>query len=200
MSRNSGNKSRFGVVCRPNSALDDHRGTGRMRATSVFAIISVVASLAACAPQPLPPINSLAYARRPPPPGQPGYLETIKYVDDGLKYIAANARFLVAANGEMCFLGAVVPGVALELLPPYYWCMSPFDVSSVDALENNISYVNQVRLWCRHASPQCAHKIAFPNQFDTAKVANSITVETIPFVPARDAIVYLVYLMGGYVE
>ncbi len=171
-----------------------------MRATSIFAIIGIVASLAACAPQPLPPINSLAYARRPPPPGQPGYLETIKYVDDGLRYIAGNARFLVSGTGELCFLGSVVPGIPLELLPQYYWCMSPLDVSSVDALENNVSYVNRVRLWCRLASPQCAHKIAFPNQFDTMTAANSITAETIPFVRQRDAIVYLVYLMGGNVE
>jgi hypothetical protein len=78
--------------------------------------------------------------------------------------------------------------------------MSPLDVSSVDALENNVSYVNRVRLWCRLGSPQCAHKIAFPNQFDTMTAANSITAETIPFVRQRDAIVYLVYLMGGNVE
>ena len=171
-----------------------------MRATSIFAIIGIAASLAACAPQPLPPINSLAYARRPPPPGQPGYLETIKYVDDGLRYIAGNARFLVSGTGEMCFLGSIVPGITLELLPQYYWCMSPLDVSSVDALENNVSYVNRVRLWCRLSSPQCAHKIALPNQFDTMTAANSITAETIPFVRQRDAIAYLVYLMGGNVE
>lgn len=78
--------------------------------------------------------------------------------------------------------------------------MSPLDVSSVDALENNVTYVNRVRLWCRHASPQCAHKLAFPNQFDTMTVANSITAETIPFVRQREAIEYLVYLMGGYIE
>jgi hypothetical protein len=54
-----------------------------------------------------------------------------------------------------------------------------------------------VRLWCQHASPQCAHKIAYPNQFDNATVANSITTETIPFMEERAAIAYLVYLMGG---
>jgi hypothetical protein len=170
-----------------------------MRAILALAIVGIMASLAACAPPPSPPIDSLAYARRPPLPGQPGYLETIKYVDDGLRYIAANARFLISGTGEMCFLGPIVPGITPELLPQYYWCMSPLDVSSVDALENNISYVNRVRLWCRHASPQCAHKIAYPNQFDTMTVANSITVETVPFERTRDAIEYLVYLMGGNV-
>jgi hypothetical protein len=180
--------------------LDDDIWGGCMRALSALAIVGIMASLAACAPPPSPPLNSLAYARRPPLPGQPGYLETIKYVDDGLRYIAPDARFLVSATGEMCFLGSIIPGVTLELLPQYYWCMSPLDVSSVDALENNTSYVNEVRLWCRHASPQCAHKIAYPNQFDNATVANSITAETVPFERERDAIEYLVYLMGGSVE
>jgi hypothetical protein len=87
--------------------------------------------------------------------------------------------------------------VTLELLPQHYWCMSPFDVSAVDAIENDTSYVNRVRLWCRHSSPQCARKIAYPDQFDDMTVANSITAETIPFRRERDAIEYLVYLMGG---
>ncbi len=95
------------------------------------------------------------------------------------------------------FSGSIVPGVTLELLPQHYWCMSPFDVSAVDAIENDTSYVNRVRLWCRHSSPQCAHKIAYPDQFDDMTIANSITAETIPFRRERDAIEYLVYLMGG---
>lgn len=168
-----------------------------MRALLAFGIIFIMTILAACVP-PLPaPIDSPIFARRAPLPGQPGYLETIKYVDDGLRYIAPGARFLVSADGEMCFLGSIVPGVRLELLPEHYWCMSPFDVSTVDALENDTSYVNRVRLWCRHSSPQCARKIAYPDQFDDMTVANSITAETIPFRRERDAIAYLVYLMGG---
>ncbi len=168
-----------------------------MRAIAAWALIGIVATLAACAPALPPPIDSPVFARRAPLPGQPGYLETIKYVDDGLRYIAANAGFLVSASGEMCFLGSITPGVPLELVPQHYWCMSPFAVSAVDALENATSYVNEVRLWCRHSSPQCAHKIAYPNQFDDMTLANSVTAETIPFRRERDAIEYLVYLMGG---
>ncbi len=168
-----------------------------MRAIAGFAITGILAVLTACVP-PLPaPINSPVFARRAPLPGQPGYLATIKYVDDGLRYIMPNAGFLISADGELCFLGSIVPGIPLELLPQHYWCMSPFDVSTVDALENDTSYVNRVRLWCRHSSPQCARKIAYPNQFDDMTVANSITAETIPFRRERDAIEYLVYLMGG---
>ena len=168
-----------------------------MRAAAALAITGILAALAACVP-PLPaPIDSPVFARRAPLPGQPGYLQTIKYVDDGLRYIAPNAGFVVSADGEMCFLGSIVPGIRLELLPQHYWCMSPFDVSTVDALENDTSYVNRVRLWCRHSSPQCARKIAYPNQFDDMTVSDSITAETIPFRRERDAIEYLVYLMGG---
>ncbi len=168
-----------------------------MRAIAALAITGIMVALAACVP-PLPaPIDSPVFARRPPPPGEPGYLETIKYVDDGLRYIAPNAGFLVSADGEMCFLGSITPGVRLELLPQHYWCMSPFDVSAIDALESDTDYVNRVRLWCRHSSPQCAHKIAYPDQFDDMTMANSITVETIPFQRERDAIERLVYLMGG---
>jgi hypothetical protein len=171
-----------------------------MRAISASAVIGIAVTLAACAPPLSAPINSPSFARRAPLPGQPGYLETIKYVDDGLRYIIPNAGFLVSGTGEMCFRGSVIPGVTPELLPQYYWCMNPLEVSSVDALENDTSYVNEVRLWCRHGSPQCAHKIAYPNQFDNSTVANSITAETIPFKRERAAIEYLVYLMGGNVE
>jgi len=171
-----------------------------MRAISALGIIVILATLAACVPPPSPPLNSLAFERRPPLPGQPGYPETIKYVDDGLRYIAPNAGFFVSAAGEMCFQGSIIPGVTPILSPRYYWCMSPLEVSSVDALENDTSYVNDVRLWCRHASPQCAHKIAYPNMFDNATVADSITAETIPYKQERAAIEYLIYLMGGSVE
>ncbi len=170
-----------------------------MRAISVLGLIVVMASLAACVPPPSPPLNSLAFARRPAPPGQPGYLETIRYVDDGMRYAVPNAGFFVSADGEMCFQGLITPGVTLELSPPYYWCMSPFDVSTVEALENDTSYVNEVRLWCRQSSPQCAHKIAYPDQFDDSRVADSIAAATFPYKREQAALEYLVYLMGGSV-
>jgi len=78
--------------------------------------------------------------------------------------------------------------------------MSPFAVGRVEAIENNISYINQVRLWCRLAVPQCAHQIGYPNMLENTRIANSITTETVPFIRQRDAIEYLVYLMGGNIE
>lgn len=169
-----------------------------MRTVAISVVLATLALLAACAPQPAPPpINSVAFERRPPPPGQPGYLETIKYIDDGVHYISPTASFFVSPIGEMCFHEALVPGITPVTVPSDYWCMSPYAVKSVDAYENDISYVNQVRLWCRLGTPQCAHRVGFPNLLATEWIANSIAAETIPFQRQKAAIEYLVYLMGG---
>jgi hypothetical protein len=171
-----------------------------MRKIVVILTIGILTMLAACIPPPTPPLNSLTFQKRSPLPGQMGYLETIKYIDDGLHYILPAAEFYVSAAGDLCFRGVITPGVTPEYLPSNFWCMSPFAVSRVDAIENNISYINQVRLWCRLAAPQCAYKIGYPNMLDNMWIANSITTETVPFIRQRDAIEYLVYLMGGNVE
>lgn len=168
-----------------------------MRTTAAALTIGLLAVLSACVPPPTPPINSLAFEKRPPLPGQPGYLETIKYIDNGLHYISPTAGFYVSAVGNLCFQGAITPGVLPVYLANNYWCMSPFAVSRVEAIENDISYINQVRLWCRLAAPQCAYEIGYPTVLDTTRIANSITTETVPFLRQRDALEYLVYLMGG---
>lgn len=155
--------------------------------------------LAGCVPPPAPPVNSLAFQKRVPPPGQPGYLETIKFIDDGLHYVSPTAGFYVSSRGDLCFQGALTPGVTPEYIPNNYWCISPYTVSRVEAVRNDISYINGVRLWCRLATPQCAYKIGYPNMLDNQWIANSITTETVPSVRQRDAIDYLIYLMGGNV-
>jgi hypothetical protein len=171
-----------------------------MRTIAAILTIGLLAVLAACVPPPTPPINSLAFEKRPPLPGQPSYLQTIKFIDDGLHYISPVSGFYVSASGDMCFQGAIVPGVRPEYIPRNFWCISPFAVSRVDAIENNITYINQVRLWCQLAAPQCVYKIGYPNMLDTIWIANSITTETVPFLRQRDAIEYLVYLMGGNIQ
>ena len=170
-----------------------------MRSPAGILAIAVLMLLAACAPPPAPPVNSLAFQRRAPLPGQPGYLETIKFIDDGVHYISPPANFFVSNTGDMCFLGALTPGETPQYFPPSYWCMSPFAVSRVEAIDNNISYINQVRVWCAHANPQCAYKTGYPNMLDNRWVANSITAETVPVEREREALEYLVYLMGGSV-
>jgi hypothetical protein len=143
-------------------------------------------------------INSAAFAVRPPLPGQPGYLETIRYIDNGIKYIDPYSEFFIDFDGQMCFRGLVNKTQTEFEYYQNYWCMYPTAVSNVDALENSVSYVNEVRLWCRHAAPQCARQYGIPNFLEVGSpVANSISVETVPFKQERDAIDYLIYLMGG---
>jgi hypothetical protein len=145
-------------------------------------------------------INSPAFAVRPPPPGRPGYLETIRYIDSGMKYIDGFAEFFISFDGQICFRGLVNRQLTLFENYQNYWCMHPTAVSNVDALEDNVSLVNTVRLWCALEAPQCARRFGFGNFLDDSGWwGNAITAQTRPFREQRDAIAYLVYLMGGNV-
>jgi hypothetical protein len=148
-----------------------------------------------------PEINSVAYAVRPPSPGQRGYLETIKYIDNGVKYIDPFAEFFISFDGQMCFRGLINRQQAFFENYQNYWCIYPTAVNNVEALEDNISYVNTVRLWCVLEAPQCARRIGNPNFLDDSGwIGNSITAQTRPFREQRNAIQYLIYLMGGNVR
>ena len=146
-------------------------------------------------------INSPAYAVRPPLPGRPGYLETIRYIDSGVKYIDPYAEFFISYDGQMCFRGLVNRQEAYFENYQNYWCMPPTEVNNVEALDNDISYINTVRLWCALKAPQCARRYGYPNFLDeTGWLGNSITAETVPAREQRNAIESLVYLMGGSVR
>jgi hypothetical protein len=192
----------------------EHPRVDLMRARSMIRAVAAAILLAACAPDPpryfgpqlawLPSapdpniINSPAFAVRAPPPGQPGYLETIRYIDNGVKYTDPHAEFFVSFDGALCFRGLVNRQQAEFENYQNYWCMPPTVVNNIDALENNVSYVNAVRLWCRHAAPQCARRFGHPNFLDgSGQVANSIWAQIVPYKEARDALQYLIYLMGG---
>jgi hypothetical protein len=143
-------------------------------------------------------INSLAFAIRPPLPGRPGYLDTIRYIDDGVKYIDPYAEFFVSFDGQLCFRGLVNRQQAFFENYQNYWCMYPTAVNNVEVLEDDINYVNTVRLWCVLAAPQCARRTGFPNFLDeTPWIGNSIATQTRPSRDQRNAIEYLIYLMGG---
>jgi hypothetical protein len=168
-----------------------------MRAKRAARGVVTALLLAACAPSPPPPVDSPAFVRRPPLPGQPGYLETIGFIADGLRHVSAGSSFFVSAEGEMCFQGLVNSDLNPYVNYRDYWCISPLAVGAVDAVRNDITYVDAVRLWCRHSAPQCAHKIGYPNMLDLNWLANSITAETIAHRAQRAAIRHLIYLMGG---
>jgi hypothetical protein len=179
----------------------------------------IVAALLLTACSPLPPhyfgpqlawvpsevdptvINSAAFQIRPPLPGRPGYLATIRYIDNGLKYVDPYAEFFVSFDGEMCFRGLVNRRNPVFENYQNYWCMPPSAVRNIDAIENNVSYVNEVRLWCALAAPQCARRFGHPNFLDQSDwIGNSISAQTVPFRGQRDAMEYLIYLMGGNVR
>jgi hypothetical protein len=188
-----------------------------MSVRSAIRVATVMLLLVACSP--VPPryfgpqlasiggdvdpdaINSPAFAIRRPPPGRPGYLETIRYIDNGVKYVDAFAEFFISFDGQMCFRGLVNRQLTLFENYQNYWCMHPTAVNNIDALEDNVSNVNTVRLWCALEAPQCARRFGFGNFLDDSGWwGNTITTQTRPFREQRDAIGYLVYLMGGNVR
>ena len=136
------------------------------------------------------PINSPAFARRSPLPGQLGYLQTIKYIDDGMRYVDPLGRFFISPAGEMCF--RIIPNYPTIIYDSFYrdWCIFPQLVDRVDAATNPT--FNEVRLWCMRAYPQCAHSLG-----ETGRIANSISAATIDYRQERAALENLIYMMGG---
>ena len=174
-----------------------------MRMKSAIQAAAAALLAAACSTEPAEPlvINSPAFEKRAPLPGQMGYLQTIKYIDDGMKYVDPSSEFFVSYNGDMCFRGLVNRNLATFETYENYWCMNPLAVNNVDLLQDDITNINAVRLWCAHAAPQCARRLGYPNYLDTNPgIANSISVQIIPYQPERAALEHLVYLMGGNVR
>jgi hypothetical protein len=174
-----------------------------MRIKSAIQAAAVALLAAACGTAPTAPleINSLVFEKRAPLPGQPGYLETIKYIDDGMKYIDPSSEFFVSFYGDMCFRGLVNRQLATFETYTNYWCMNPQVVNNIDLLQDDITNINAVRLWCAHAAPQCARRVGYPNYLDTNPgIANSIWLQITPYQPERAALEHLVYLMGGNVR
>jgi hypothetical protein len=185
-----------------------------MSVGSLFRVVVVAVVAAACSPVPpqyfkpqeepifsevdLAAINSDAFAKRRPLPGQRGYLETIRFIDDGVKYIDPFAQFFVSFDGQVCFRGLVNRQMVEFENYQNYWCMYPAFVNNVEELENNITNVNSVRLWCILGAPQCARRLGFWNFLDESPwISNSISAQTRPSKEQRAAVEHLVYLMGG---
>jgi hypothetical protein len=196
-----------------------------MSAKSLVLMFAVVILAVACSPQPpayfgppqaslfsIPPeplfsrvspaaINSDAFAKRQPLPGQLGYLETIRFINSGMKYIDPFAEFFISPDGYMCFRGLVNRQMLEFENYQNYWCMNPAFVNNVEDLQNSTTSVNSVRLWCILEAPQCARRIGWPNYLDESLwISNSISAETRPAKEQRAAIEHLIYLMGGDVR
>jgi hypothetical protein len=136
------------------------------------------------------PINSIGFAVRGALPGQPDYLQTVKYIDDGMRFADPGSRFFISPAGEMCF--RIRPHYPTVYYDDYYrnWCMHPW---TVDRVEAGIGFAfNEVRLWCAHSAPQCAHSVD--------EIANGISAPTTEYRQERWALQNLIYLMGGSVS
>jgi hypothetical protein len=144
---------------------------------------------------PRPAINSPAFATRGPLPGRPDYLQTIKYIDDGMRYVDPLTHFFISPAGELCF--RTKPNYPQAIYEARYrtWCMYPQTVDRVEAVSNDITRINEVHLWCLRAYPQCAHSLTEPGW-----IANSISASTLDYRQERDALENLIYLMGGKIR
>src|SRR6266404_9229271 len=84
-------------------------------------------------------VNSVAFAKRAPPLGRPSYLETIGYIDNGVKYIDRYAEFFISFDGELCFRGLV--NRQKDVFENYqnYWCMNRNAEKNEEEIEKNVS-------------------------------------------------------------
>jgi hypothetical protein len=151
-----------------------------------------VATLAVALPACVPPepqyINNPAFAQQAPPAGRPTYIETIRYIDDGLRYVDPTAAFFVSPDGRMCFRG-VLTALQTDLDNSYisYWCLLPTAVNQVYTIG-----MGQVGLSCKHADPQCIHEIGYLN-----RATNTAHIRIVPSDQEKTAVEHLIYLMGG---
>src|SRR5215469_12237399 len=83
-------------------------------------------------------INSPAFAILASPLGRPGYLDTIRYIDDGMKYMDPFAEFFISYDGQMCFRGLGNRHPAVFENYQNYWCLDPAQVSNVEAPRDRV--------------------------------------------------------------
>jgi hypothetical protein len=155
-------------------------------------ITVLLVALAACAVAPQY-VDVGAFLRRPPSPGQPSYAETIKYIDDGMRYVDPGNAFFIAADGRMCFRGGyTLSQTIFDSLFKTDWCLFPTAVGKVELVPDIVTGTYRLQLSCKHAAGQCAA--------EAGSAYRQAAILTLPIVPPQQekaAIEHLVYLMGG---
>jgi hypothetical protein len=139
------------------------------------------------------PINSSAFAIRGPLPGRLPYLATVKYIDDGMRYVDPLSGFFISPIGEMCF--RTIANYPTIIYDHFYrtWCIHPLMVDRIEAVTNPTT--NEVRVWCMRAYPQCVHSLG-----EFVRFSNSISAPTLDYRQERAALENLVYILGGYIR
>lgn len=138
------------------------------------------------------PINSPVFARWAPLPGQPGYLQSIAYIETRIRYVDPSAGFFVSPAGEICV--RTRPSSVTSIYEDTYrtWCVYPHLVHQVEPTVNSVANLNGVRLWCAHDFPHCAYSVSEPGQ-----TANSIYAAAIDHRQVRTALANLIFMMSG---
>jgi hypothetical protein len=153
-------------------------------------VTALAVALPACVPPELQYINDPAYAQRAPPVGRPTYLDTIKYIDDGVRYADPTAAFFVSPDGRMCFrvvLTALRTSLDNYNLYKSSWCLPPTAVNRVYPVG-----ADQLGLSCKHADPQCIREIGY-----LYRATNTASMRIVPSNQEKAAVEHLIYLMGG---
>jgi hypothetical protein len=168
-----------------------------LRLVSELACVAATAVLlAGCAPPPPQNFNDPAFARRAPSPGQPTYLSTIKYIDDGIRYSEPAGAFFVSPDGRMCFRGVLnVKQTIFDDLYQSDWCLAPTAIGRVETVPSVVTGTSDLQLSCNHANPQCAREIRYSD-----RAANTVIVPTVASHEEKVAVERLIYLMGGYLD
>jgi len=152
-------------------------------------VAALAVSLAACMPLPPQYVNNPVFALRVPPAGRPTYLETIKYIDDGMRYVESANAFFVSPDGRMCFRGVLnVERTSLDYLYQSDWCLPPTAVSRVESIKTG-----ELSLFCKHTDPQCVREIGYRDLG-----SNTAVIRIVPSDREKVAVEHLIYLMGGY--
>jgi len=161
---------------------------------SFLCVVGLAILLPACTPPPQYS-NNPVFAGREPLAGRSTYPETIKYIDDGVRYVDPSAGFFISYDGMMCFRGVLdATQTAFEAAVfKNNWCLPPTAVSHVDAFTSITS--QQLRLVCKHSAPQCVQVIGYPS-----RGADTVIVDIVPASQEKSAVENLVYLMGGNID
>lgn len=160
----------------------------------ISALISTVSQAQIGKDAVLPPINSVVFAARLPASGMLTYPQSIRFIDDSLRYKDPYSQFVVSSIGQLCFRTWSSSPVSIYEAHYSYWCVYPQFIGRVEPSPS----VNAVVLWCKHAYPQCIHRDApYSPLDDSSPVANSLIVQSVTYWQTRNVLEDLIYLMGG---
>lgn len=121
------------------------------------------------------------------------YVQTIRFIDDGIRYADAEAAFFVSPDSRMCFRKPLNLGRTIfDELTPSDWCLFPTAIGSVVTIPSLVTGEEDLQISCGHWAPQCVRELGYWRE------ANVITMKVYRPQEEKAAVAHLIYLMGGY--